>query len=140
MRPFFHILILFLTILIVSCEGPEGPQGPAGPSGSIDNYPPYVPSNPQPPDGHDDRLGDIKIHLIDGKILLSCTTGDQDNDDLRYDLYYGVQVPPPIVGENIEQPYYLVETSPPYGQRVWRVVVKDGVNDPVEGPLWRFYY
>jgi len=56
------------------------------------NNPPYPPSNPYPPDGYTN----VSIYPS----VLRWTGGDPDGDTVRYDLYYGITFPPPLLFGN----------------------------------------
>ncbi len=91
---------------------------------------PYVPSNPLPESGAVNQLV---------RLRLSWSGGDPDaGDTVRYDIYLGTSLPPPLAVARLEstswQPVGLKYDSTYY----WRVVARDGVGDSAVGPLWRF--
>ncbi len=97
-------------------------------TGRRGNLPPDEPSDPSPPDGS----ADIGIDA-----WLSWHGSDPDNDQLTYDVYFGLADPPPFVRSQQSTVY-----NPPghlYPARIyhWRIVARDEEHQ-TSGPLWKF--
>lgn len=96
------------------------------------NTPPSVPTSPYP--------GDNAENLPNRIPRFSWYSTDPDGDTLRYDLYIG-ESPDSLKLEagglttNVFETPRLFEFGKTY---YWKVVVSDGYNPPVEGPVWKF--
>lgn len=99
------------------------------------NNPPTVPSNPYP---RDDKDGTSPLsNRIE---FFSWNSSDPDNDELKYDFYIG-ESPENLRlrATDLRSPNFYPSELFEYGKRYyWKVTVKDGYNDPVEGPIWTF--
>ena len=95
------------------------------------NNPPSKPTDPTP------AVGTTQPNRISS---FSWLATDKDGDSLKYDIYIG-DSPSNLRLEAQDLPvnYYsttrLFDFSKTY---YWKVVVKDGVNDPVDGDIWWF--
>ena len=91
------IIVLFISMIVAPSSGlminnSESLETNKG-NDILGNRPPYVPSNPIPEDEEDD----VPIN----EIFLSWTGGDPDEDDkVKYDVYFGKSSPPPSVVYN----------------------------------------
>jgi len=67
---------------------------------------------------------------------LSWSCSDPDGDALKYDIYLGTSVPPPLVMSNHTSTTYdpILENNTTY---YWKVVAKDGYAE-TEGDIWSF--
>jgi len=92
------------------------------------NRPPNRPSNPSPPDGATNVP-------IDTSLSWSCS--DPDGDALKYDIYLGTSVPPPLVMSDHTSTTYdpILEYNTTY---YWKVVAKDNHGGKAESPIWSF--
>jgi hypothetical protein len=94
------------------------------------NHPPKTPSTPDPGNGSTEVL--ITTDL-------SWTGGDPDNDTVKYDLYFGQTITPPIKASNLTDTIYnslgtLLDNTLYY----WRIIATDNHSASTSGPLWRF--
>jgi hypothetical protein len=95
----------------------------------ISNQPPNVPSDPIPPDGATDVV-------IDADLFWNCS--DPDEDPLTYDVYFGLNSPPPLVSSNQTfksfDPGTLDFTTTYY----WVIVAWDDSGESAQSPIWSF--
>jgi len=91
------------------------------------NCPPNKPSNPHPPNG----ATNVPINTS-----LSWSCSDPDGDALKYDIYLGTSIPPPLVKSDHTSTIYdpILEYNTTY---YWKVVAKDGYAE-TEGDIWSF--
>ncbi len=68
---------------------------------------------------------------------LSWTASDADLDALTYDIYFGTDPTPPLVGSDLVQASYDPGTMNVATVYYWRVVASDG-TDETSGPVWSF--
>ncbi|MCX7654080.1 MAG: fibronectin type III domain-containing protein [Fervidobacterium sp.] len=96
------------------------------------NNPPSVPSNPFPSNN--------KENLPNRISLFSWTCSDPDGDELKYDLYMGDSPDNlKLKASDLRKNEYSTSELFEFGKRYyWKVVARDGYNDPVEGPVWSF--
>lgn len=94
-----------------------------------DNDPPYEPSDPIPENNSVN---------VDIDTNISWTGGDPDEDNVKYDVYFGKTSPPPLVSENqlinVYDPGILEYETVYY----WRIVTSDEYGLLTEGPIWIF--
>jgi len=96
------------------------------------NNPPTVPKSPYPSD---------KAENLPNRIpKFSWVSEDPDGDPLTYDIYLGenrdnLQLLASGLTTNVFETRRLFEFGKTY---YWKVVVSDGYNPPVEGPIWSF--
>ncbi|MFN6991770.1 MAG: hypothetical protein ACK4MM_03490, partial [Fervidobacterium sp.] len=99
------------------------------------NDPPAIPSNPYP---RDDKDGTSPLsNRIE---FFSWNSSDPDDDELKYDFYIG-ESPDSLRlrAADLRSPNFYPSELFEYGKKYyWKVVVKDGYNEPVEGPVWTF--
>ncbi len=94
------------------------------------NHPPYSPSNPIPLDG--DR--NVPINEI-----LCWTGGDPDIcDTVVYDVYFGMDCPPPLVSYHQTYTCYDPGTLPLFEDFCWMVVAWDNHGASNSSPMWTF--
>lgn len=96
------------------------------------NNPPEQPSNPIP--------ANSLTTLVPNRVSFGWSCSDADNDALSYSVYFGEHPDAlvPIASELSNSTFNyqnLLEFDKIY---YWKVVVSDGVNTPVEGPVWNF--
>jgi hypothetical protein len=96
------------------------------------NNPPTVPTSPYPADKADNLPNRIP--------RFSWVSEDPDGDQLRYDIYLGenpdnLQLLASGLTTSVFETPRLFEFGKTY---YWKVVVSDGYNPPVEGPIWSF--
>jgi VCBS repeat-containing protein len=94
-----------------------------------DNNPPNEPRNPDPSNGETD----VSIF-----ITLSWSGGDPDGDSVKYDVYFGLNSPPPKVVSNQSTPTYdpgKLEMGTKY---YWKITSWDEYGYTTKGPLWNF--
>jgi hypothetical protein len=98
---------------------------------TMDNHPPNEPSNPLPPNGA------INVSI---DIVLCWTGGDPDpSDNVSYDVYFGVDLPPNnLVSNNQTETCYEpteLELNKTY---FWQIVAWDNHGASTTGPCWSF--
>jgi len=127
-----YLIPILAIFLMIGCEGK---QGPVGPSGSVDYFKSLMPFNPQPADGENHtRVWD----QFDGNVLLTWSLTSNQDDEIKFDVYIGDSIPPTLVVEDTSDKYALVRLEQADANYVWQVVVKNGINGSISGPLWRF--
>ena len=99
-------------------------------SNAIINRPPNPPGSPYPSDNS--SYVTIPTHL-------SWTGGDPNQNDLvRYDIYFGVENPPPLVVIDSLTIGYTPQTLSYDTMYYWRIIAKDKQNAQSQSRLWRF--
>lgn len=67
------------------------------------------------------------------------TGGDPDQDEVTYDVYFGTELPPPLVEQNQTETTYTPPDTLAYGTLYyWRIVAWDSYNVSTRGELWWF--
>lgn len=96
------------------------------------NNPPTAPTNPYPANN--------ATNLPNRIPRFSWNATDEDGDQLKYDLYIGKSESDlKLVAADLEVNTYSTTMLFDFGTTYyWKVIVKDGYNDPVEGPIWKF--
>jgi hypothetical protein len=94
------------------------------------NDPPYTPNNPGPTDGA------TGVHI---NAVLNWTGGDPDGDDVKYDVYFGKNSPPPKVKSNQTSTSYdpsgVLDFDTKY---YWQIIAWDEYSYFSVGPIWSF--
>jgi hypothetical protein len=94
-----------------------------------DNRGPNKPHDPVPLDGSDDQpVNDI----------LRWTGGDPDGDPVVYDVFFGVDPSPPLMGNDVSVPEYYPGLLDTFSTYYWRVVARDANGVETAGRIWRF--
>lgn len=93
--------------------------------------------SPDPP------FDEFPVHYseeIDLQVRLSWSANDANDDSLLYDVkLYSSENPEFTTMVSNSSDTYLDLTDLSYGKTyLWQVIVKDGVSDPVNGPVWQF--
>jgi hypothetical protein len=109
--------------LLTGCTKEEG--NPAAPG----NQPPNQPSNPVPADG---------AAVVSLSTSLRWTCSDPDGDSLNYNLFFGATNNPPLVRQNMAENFWTPDSVTLGTTYYWKVVAKDSLGHPTEGPMWRF--
>ncbi len=92
------------------------------------NTPPFPPQSPRPLNGE----SGVPINTT-----LSWLSGDLDNDELVYDVYFGTADPPPLVADDQSGMSYDPGPLALGTQYYWRVVAND-LSSETSGPTWTF--
>jgi hypothetical protein len=104
-------------------------SGPVWSFTTEENLPPNTPSNPDPEDG------EIDVSINE---LLRWTGGDPNSGDkLTYDIYFGTDSSPPLVGQTT-QPAYDPGIMNLETMYYWKIVVTDSGGLTDSGPTWSF--
>ncbi len=93
------------------------------------NKPPSIPFNPYP---------GVSVGGVPAEVTLMWECSDLDNDTLTYDLYLDDTNPPTTlkeIGLSTNTSVRILNENTIY---YWYVVVSDGNNAPVSGPIWLF--
>jgi uncharacterized protein (TIGR02145 family) len=98
-------------------------------AGSSYNEPPEVPSDPSP--------GDDATEVGIGSSL-SWTCTDPDNDALLFDVYFGIDDPPPLVQSDLAEFTFNPGTLTNSTIYYWKIEAKDGHDHMTPGPSWTF--
>ena len=94
------------------------------------NKPPTIPEAVFPENGK---------KMIDPKELtLKWKSSDPDNDELSFDLYFGVISPPPLFKRDLKVGEWKLKNLE-YGKwYYWRIIAKDSEGNTTAGDIWRF--
>ena len=95
---------------------------------TVKNMPPDVPCNQYPANGSEN------INLT---VILNWTGGDPNDDNVVYDVYFGNNPNPSIIGTNLSISTYNVYDLKTNTTYYWKIDAYDGV-DITEGPIWFF--
>ncbi|MDH7517915.1 MAG: hypothetical protein QHH19_06190, partial [Candidatus Thermoplasmatota archaeon] len=93
------------------------------------NNPPNTPSNPNPANG---------AINVDIQADLSWTCTDPDGDTLTYDVYFGIESPPPLVSIGQTEKKYDPGTMNHNTTYYWKIIAHDNNGASTEGPIWYF--
>ena len=76
-------------------------------------------------------------NILQESVLLQWSCSDEDEDPLKFDLYFGSEDPPPLYQRDLEHPSQEVnlESDQTY---YWKVVAKDPQGAKSIGPTWSF--
>lgn len=69
--------------------------------------------------------------------FLTWSTIDSNNDELTYDVYFGINIAPQLVSENSINTSFEVGLSK-NRTYYWRIVAKDGFGGKSFSPIWNF--
>ena len=94
----------------------------------VSNHIPYAPTLIQP---------ELNTYITESATTLEWSSSDIDNDNLVYDVYAGVDNPPPLVLENSDSNSYTINLIPATTY-YWKIVVKDDVGAEAIGQIWSF--
>lgn len=86
-------------------------------------------TNPAPDDGAVYRSGVVQLTWAPPKA---------NADKCKYDLYMGLENPPPLVAGDLKQTRYKSGQLKDLQTYYWKVVVKELDKPPVESPVWTF--
>jgi hypothetical protein len=94
-----------------------------------ENYPPYIPCDPIPSNGAENQ-----------SILLNLcwTSGDPDDDEVTYDIYFGNCSDPPLIENNWSDDCYEISSLQFNTTYYWRILARDEHNSTTFGPIWNF--
>jgi hypothetical protein len=97
---------------------------------TTENSLPNVPRKPNPAD----NKMNVKTNIV-----LSWIGGDEDGDDVFYDVYLGTSNPPPMISYNQSEEFYDpdpdLSTSTTY---YWQIIARDVQGATTTGPIWSF--
>ena len=93
------------------------------------NQPPNIPKFPDPYIYHNN-------HPINRVLQWECT--DPENDNLTYDIYFGLTNTPPLVSTSISNTSYDPGTLTSNTTYYWQVIASDNLGNNREGPVWEF--
>ncbi len=97
---------------------------------TIDNAgPPSRPSNPQPPDG---------ARGVDRDLTLQWSSTDDQEDDLRFDVYLGDQDGIERIATRIRDTFYMLDGLGFGESYTWQIAAYDNSGDTIFGPTWFF--
>ncbi|MCX8044868.1 MAG: YCF48-related protein, partial [Desulfobacterota bacterium] len=98
---------------------------------TIVSNPPNTPSNPSPSDGAQNQPLFVE---------LSWSGGDPNpGDTVTYDVYFGMQVQPPLVRINTKETSFIpVMPLLPKTTYYWKIVARDNHGVTTVGSVWRF--
>jgi hypothetical protein len=104
---------------------------------TITHHPPTMPDDPYPQDGAVDES-----IFLGGLDIVSCDVDHPEKLDLTVTCYFDNEKIGECIVEGNQLPYrveFVLPTELDYDESyLWRVVVNDGYNTPVEGPSWGF--
>jgi len=94
------------------------------------NHQPNRPANPTPGNGAQGQLL---------RLTLSWYGGDPDSGDVvRYDVYLGTNMQPPLVDSNLSADSISVGRLKYDSTYYWQVIAHDDHGGTAQGPLWQF--
>jgi len=94
------------------------------------NHAPDKPFNPQPVDGAID---------VDVDVELNWDCYDPDNDELKFDIYFGKNNDPPKIKSDYNSTTFYIPESLDYETYYyWRIVAKDGKGGSSSSEIWSF--
>lgn len=94
------------------------------------NIAPAEPFDPSP-------MNDAPNQPINVNLAWSCS--DPDDDNLKYDVYFGTLDNPPLVNQNQEQNIFFNPRNLAYREVYhWKIVAKDNHGHSVESQIWTF--
>ena len=97
---------------------------------SDSNHPPEKPNTPLPVNNSEENAIDVS---------LSWECSDIDNDDwLKYDVYFGKTSTPPLKSNKQEQTTYDPGILQKNTEYYWRIVACDSYNTQAISPIWKF--
>ena len=76
-------------------------------------------------------------NITDDVTTLKWSSSDVDEDDLKYDIYFGDVNPPPLLIENNTNKTQEVMLSSD-NSYFWKIVAKDGHGGETIGQIWSF--
>ena len=104
---------------------------------TITHHPPTMPDDPYPQDGAVDES-----IFLGGLDIVRCDVDHPEKLDLTVTCYFDNEKIGECIVEGNQLPYrveFVLPTELDYDESyLWRVVVNDGYNTPVEGPSWGF--
>jgi len=103
--------------------------GPIWHFSTTGNLPPAIPSDPNPPDGAANQ---------DTSIQLSWLCTDPEEENLTYDIYFGIDSIPPLLDSNLVFNIYNASHLQYSTTYYWKIIAYDGHQHQTEGPLWNF--
>jgi len=93
------------------------------------NHAPTLPYNPNPVDG---------AINIGTSITLCWACIDQDNDPLRYHIYFGTEQNPGLLEGNVSQTTYPLINLQNDTKYYWKIIAEDDHNHFTTGTIWSF--
>lgn len=96
---------------------------------SENNFNPVIPTNPDPED--DESSANIDIEL-------NWNGGDQDGDNVYYDVYLGTNSSPSLEKENISSTSYTPNTLAYNTTYYWKIITYDDEQGTNESDIWKF--
>jgi hypothetical protein len=93
------------------------------------NDPPYIPKNSSPSDGVTGQPINIE---------LSWESGDPDNDEVSYSVYFGEVGNLKKIVDDLNESKYTLQNLKYETMYNWKVVAKDGKGGITESPVWQF--
>jgi hypothetical protein len=103
--------------------------GPIWHFSTTGNLPPTVPSNPNPPDGATNQ---------DTSIQLTWQCSDPEDENLTYDIYFGIDSIPLLLDSNLVFNNYSAGHLQYDTTYYWKIIAYDVHQHQTEGPLWYF--
>lgn len=95
---------------------------------------PIVNQLPFTPEVINPKLNEV---VLENSTFLTWSTIDSNNDELTYDVYFGLNADPQLVSENFTNTAFEVVLS---NNRIyyWRIVAKDSSGGKSISPIWSF--
>ena len=93
----------------------------------------FINSAPAQPFGSYPENGSIDQPM---QLSLNWQCNDPDNDELTYDLYFGLNETPGLLSMNIEPPFQLIQLHE-ITTYYWQIIAKDSEHE-VAGDVWHF--
>ena len=115
---------------IISWDEFTSTSGPIWKFTTGENLPPYEPSNPDPEDGATDVSINKKFEWAGGD--------PNEGDVVTYDVYFGDEIPPPLVAEDLSEEAYDPGTLELLKTYYWQIVSEDSQGLTTDGQIWSF--
>jgi len=96
---------------------------------STGNHSPNQASSPYPPDESSNIPLDIQ---------LSWNCSDPDDDPITYDVYFGTEINPPLIAQNVSEKSYTLPHLQPFTSYRWKIDARDSKGALTTGIEWHF--
>ncbi|MFC2121996.1 FISUMP domain-containing protein, partial [Bacteroidota bacterium] len=71
-------------------------------------------------------------------IDLSWLCNYAESDSIEYDIYFGVNITPPLIERGWKNNFYRTDSLIPAENYYWKIIAKDDSDNISEGPMWYF--
>lgn len=85
-----------------------------------------------------EKIQPMENSVLGTEVELAWQTTDPDNDELKYDLYFGTTTSPKLLAENLSEDSFFIENLAPATTYYWKIVARDGQAGSTIGQTWYF--